>query len=550
MSTGDKAASEVLGELQGKGDHFTKLSVVERKRMADLEDAIKYIDRETEKFRSKAKLTAIDVMNLHVLTPNPAYSRADGVSVNKQAAAVTRKALNILEATLNKNLQRKSEVINNNKLIKGEIDHYRRLRLQTDISHAKFENLLSQVKLNIEGLLAEASAVVEERERLVIQKEQLEQINKEEQAIFQAEFEELGLYIKQQNSALEDALLQERKADQNDKVKVKRDNTDDEILPELEHLTTQLTLDEEVEMARQAGVLTSALLTETNSLNSIQNTIQNYQQMFEQLKKMTATSSMEEIVSTYVAVEEEMFSLYNFIQTVNAEIDNVVEQQNQIVIDIEVYKQQQSEQEQQRKGVLDELNARIEAALEMKRLAEEQHTLLQDGVAQISKKVQSIFFKLQCDQMESKGAQTGGNNAKKGVTVSRPESKVALLIGQGISESNVLDYMGCIEQRAVDVIAEYLRLHRATTPTLPRSPTPGPPSPMHWPTEAVIGGVDIADFSDDDLMEGTTDFGEADKPVDLNAFKEKLQKRLSVSGGISLPFGKTNDRSMDKSYRK
>ena len=48
---------------------------------------------------------------------------------------------------------------------------------------------------------------------------------------------------------------------------------------------------------------------------------------------------------------------------------------------------------------------------------------------------QSIFFKLQCDQMESKGAQQGGGG-KKGVTVSRPESKVALLIGQGISESH------------------------------------------------------------------------------------------------------------------
>ena len=536
MSTGDKAASEVLGELQGKGDYFTKLSVVERKRTADLEDAIAYIDRETEKFRSKAKLTAIDVMNLHVLTPNPAYTRADGVSVNKQAAAVTRKALNILEANLNKNLQRKSEVINNNKVFKGEIDHYRRLRLQTDITHAKFEQLLSDVKVNIEGLLGEASAVVEERERLVIQKEQLEQINKEEQVIFQAEFEELGLYIKQQNAALEEALLKERKDDKNDKVKVKNKENDD---PDLAYLTTQLTLDEEVEMARQAGVLTSALATETSSLNSIQYTIQSYQQMFEQLKKMTGTSSMEEIVSTYVAVEEEMFSLYNFIQTVNAEIDNVVEQQNQIVIDIEVYKQQQLEQEQQRKGVLDELNERIEAALEMKRLAEEQHALLQDGVAQISKKVQSIFFKLQCDQMESKGAQQG--NGKKGVTVSRPESKVALLIGQGISESNVLDYMGCIEQRAVDIIAEYLRLNRASTPTLPRSPTPGPPSPMHWPTEAVIGGVDIGEFSEDDLFEGTIDL-DNDKPVDLNAFKEKLQKRLGTGNNNSLPFGRTNDR--------
>jgi hypothetical protein len=107
--------------------------------------------------------------------------------------------------------------------------------------------------------------------------------------------------------------------------------------------------------------------------------------------------------------------------------------------------------------------------------------------------------------------------------------------------------MGCIEQRAVDVIAEYLRLNRASTPTLPRSPTPGPPSPMHWPTEAVIGGVDIGEFSEDDLFEGTVDL-DGDKPVDLSAFKEKLQKRLGGGiGNSSLPFGRS---SSDKPFRK
>ena len=64
-----------------------------------------------------------------------------------------------------------------------------------------------------------------------------------------------------------------------------------------------------------------------------------------------------------------------------------------------------------------------------------------------------------------------------------------MLFSQGVSESNVVDYLGCIEQRAVDIISEYLRIVHSSNPgpiimnaphTLvkfstiaPRSPTPG-----------------------------------------------------------------------------
>ena len=57
-----------------------------------------YIDS----FRERAKKSAIDVMNIHVLTPNPAYSRADGVNISKEAHAVTTKTLVVLETKLNK----------------------------------------------------------------------------------------------------------------------------------------------------------------------------------------------------------------------------------------------------------------------------------------------------------------------------------------------------------------------------------------------------------------------------------------------------------------
>jgi hypothetical protein len=47
MSMGEKDTSDVLAVLQAKGDTFAKATVIEKKRLADLEDAIEHISAET-----------------------------------------------------------------------------------------------------------------------------------------------------------------------------------------------------------------------------------------------------------------------------------------------------------------------------------------------------------------------------------------------------------------------------------------------------------------------------------------------------------------------
>ena len=91
----------------------------------------------------------------------------------------------VLEAKLNKLLQRKSEVLNHNKQLKSDVNHFRRLRSQTDLQHFKYESALSETKSYIERMLAESTAVVEERERLVEKRDALERLNTEEQNAFQ-----------------------------------------------------------------------------------------------------------------------------------------------------------------------------------------------------------------------------------------------------------------------------------------------------------------------------------------------------------------------------
>lgn len=315
MSVGEKSTSEVLESLQEKGDYFTRLTIIERKRLSDLDEALHHISRETENYRANAKKTAIEIMNLNILTPKPAFQKADGCEIQKQANLVTHKMLHILEAKLNKLLQRKSDEENKNKQKKQEIDHMRRLRIQTDLAHKHYESELADLRDKTQKLMAECTAVMENREKMIEMKDALEKQNLEEQKKFEEEYEEMGHYIKDQNKALEETLLKER-------------NTD--IIDDFEFQNGDLSVEEEDEMAGRVGQLTSFVASEQNSLANIQRTIHNYETMFTELKRITQTESLDEIISTYAMQEEEMFSLYNYIQSQNTEIELALEMKNRL----------------------------------------------------------------------------------------------------------------------------------------------------------------------------------------------------------------------------
>ena len=528
MSTGEKDASEVLGSLQGKGDHYTKLSVVERKRLQDLEDAISHIMSETSKYRNWAKKAAIEVMNLHVLTPNPAYQRADGVSVAKDAQQVTTKALTVLEATVNKLLQRQSLILIQNRALKQEIDHYRQLRIQTDTSHSAFEEGLRVQKLMIEERLAESAAIVDQRERLVVEKDALEVINREEQRKFEEEFNEMGAFIANQNEALEMSLLQERKDDQKKRGMNAKPDPNEET-----DLATKpaMSVEEEVALASQLGSLTQYAQTEANFLSGIEAKINSYELMFDQLKRMSGTESLDEVVTGYVATEEEMFSLYNYMQALNTDIEAVAEASALVDHEMAMHKMEQKEQDSIKRKILDDLQTRLQTSSEVSQAAEEENKMLHEHVLQVAKMVNTFFFKIQCDQMDSKAKEAQSSESRRGprgATMSRPDSKVALLQTAGVTDSNLLEYLGCIEQRSVDIISEYLRRQADGKSGALLSPTPGPSSPTMFQTQLPLNPphADVDVVVEDDLE--AEDDG---RIIDLSSFKNKLKKKVGRDFG-------------------
>jgi len=173
-------------------------------------------------------------------------------------------------------------------------------------------------------------------------------------------------------------------------------------------------------------------------------------------------------------------------------------------------------QELQRRAAVDELNGRIQSMLASTLAMTAENEAKQESITQIAKKVNTVFYKLQCDQMDSKG---GGGGASKsgrfggGTGGNRQDSRIAQLSSaQGMSiESIVLELLGCIEKRAIDVITEYLRVQANKEATSiagrqttfvggARSPTPGPRSPMRS-HHTRVAMFDLDDASDDEKID-------------------------------------------------
>lgn len=512
MSTAEKSTSEVLQDLQNKSDHYTRLMIIERKRFDDLTDAMDHIKKEAETYRKRATNEAIDLMNMRSsgLTANPAYKKADGVNIGREAEMVTRKTLEMKEVKLNKLLQRRSEVLNQNKVLKASTNHFRRLRMQTDASHRTVEADLLSMKESIERVMRESTEMLEQREKSMDLKEIYERQNIDEQMKFEEEYESMGQFIRQQNALLEESLLHERKTD---------------IVEDFEFEKGSLTLEEEVFMANRVGSLTNSQSNEQQSLATIQEHINNYERMFEQVKRITNSESLEECMATYAAHEEEMFSMYNYIQTQNTEIEATIESTLQVKQDIKRYKERQREQDEQKQKVIDGLQQRKRATLDTINIAEERNRAQSDAVEQLSKKVQSLFFKLQCDQMDNTKAGPSASKGQSKQSMPREQSKVSLIAGQQVSESNVLDFMGAIEQRAVEIINDYLKHQNRMDVGRIRNPVTGPSTPMKWPGQSL---VELPEFMDEDILGDAEELDS--KPVDLSTFKDKLHRKLAASG--------------------
>lgn len=434
-----------MNALQVKSDWHTRQMIMERKRLDELDEALKQADDQISMFRLSTKRTAVELLNQHRFTARPAKARTDGIDPSKLAETSRKKLIASFEHRLNNMRIRLSQAENNNEKLRAQIDSLRRHRMASNKSQIKVEESIKAVKRRVECVLERSHGVSETRENVMEQLHELHHAQAEDREQFSALMKSLAEFIDQQNREFEESMAVAAMSTQN--------CADEE--PSSRGL---MTIEEEKMKTELIKELTKQINNEKVAMQHTENKIALYRTSFDELKCVSGISELKQIVQKYVKSEEETFSLFNYIQAQNQETDWTLERHARLEEEIKLYEEKLGDEEAQRAEAMADLNGKWRYAKEA--TDECGHAVLeaQRSLERIAKKIQSLFFKIQCDQLNNctSDAKHAGSIGQKSNT-GRQDSRLALLSGQGVTESNVLAYAELIEQRALEIMSEYIR---------------------------------------------------------------------------------------------
>ena len=239
--------------------------------------------------------------------------------------------------------------------------------------------------------------------------------------------------------------------------------------------------------------------------------VQSYEEAFERIKQATGISEIDELVSTFIQAEEQNFSLFNYVNELNNEIEKLEEQIADIKSEIEKYKGQGVNTENQRKKILKDLEDKLHKTEAKSQQYDDKYQAAQKTVNALKVGINSIFYKIGCDEM--------------------PQSEM-LDKSEGVTETNMMQYLGIIEQRTNEILQLYAQ-HQAAQQGKEGDPAAiaailgqGPQMPA-GATPLTINPPSTGDDFDSD--EGSED--DDDRPLTRGELKERAMRGLSKRGG-------------------
>lgn len=165
---------------------------------------------------------------------------------------------------------------------------------------------------------------------------------------------------------------------------------------------------------------------------SQEDSVETYEAAFERIKEMTGESDLDALVAKFIMVEDRNFALFNFVNEQNNEIETLQEQIEDINNEIEKFKLQGIELEDQRKKILKELEEQTNAAATKGDAADGKNKGITKILDQLRAGISSLFDKINCDK-----------------------SAIEEMLGaaSGVTDNNMIQYLGIIEQRTNELLA-------------------------------------------------------------------------------------------------
>jgi hypothetical protein len=167
---------------------------------------------------------------------------------------------------------------------------------------------------------------------------------------------------------------------------------------------------------------------------------QNFEEAFNKIFSATGITDIEELVTTFIKNEDHNFSLFNYVNEQNNEIEKLEEQIQLLRDEEQKYAMESGDNFQEHKQVLNELEDKLQNTDSMAEKYEIRCQDLQRVIESLKRGIQSIYEKFEANEEEK---ERGFGEAV-------------------VTESNMVHYLGLIEQRANLILQSFADVKHST----------------------------------------------------------------------------------------
>jgi len=336
-----------------------------------------------------------------------------GPTSSRDSQAFIMKQVRVLENRLDKALIKYNEALSKNKDLRATIDDLRREKNVYDGIYKKLERELNEKKRVMADIIEMSNQAYEARDQSEHEVELIKRQMKEREELWEAELKQLN-----------------QKLGSFERVT--------KMLDDDAH-RGKLTIEEEKALKKKVRGGVWALAGDKTKLNEKKEAAESFEDMFLRIQQATKIDDIEVLVESFIEAEDRNFSLFNYVNELTMEVEKLEEAIGEHQAELEKELDDDSNMNTRSKKIIKDLEDKL---VKTEAKAEHYEAKLRQTAEEMEivyNVVESMFSKLGCEQL----------------------ANTEILGSGGVSESNIMLYLGVIEQRKNEVINQYVSLMRA-----------------------------------------------------------------------------------------
>ena len=262
------AHASKLSVLTEQGNLYTSKIAVQERNLAEIEKQMALM---REKVMSQRK-------------------RMGGVNAARENQMMVFKQIRILENRLDKALVKFNEALAHNKKLRENIDNLRRERVVFDNIYRKLERELHEKKKKMANIIELSNQAYEARDQAQMEIAAIQQADAKETQEYDEQMQALGRKI-DEDKKRKDMLLRDNASSSNG----------------------GMSMDEESHLKKKVTKGVWSIAKDKANVAASIDKVQSYEEAFNKIKAATGISDIQELVNTFIANEDQNFSLFNYV---------------------------------------------------------------------------------------------------------------------------------------------------------------------------------------------------------------------------------------------